>query len=59
MRERKIRQTAKDAPEFHSGVAWLGLQDHHLDRGAGQGRRLHDRVKERRVGADTVVVKPL
>ena len=58
MRERRIRQTAKDAPDFNR-VGWLGLQDRRLGRGAGQGRGLHERGKERRVEADTVVVKPL
>ncbi len=39
MRERKIRQTAKDAPDFNR----LGLQDRRLGRGSGQGRGLHER----------------
>jgi len=35
------------------------FQDHRLGRGAGQGRRLHERGKDRRVEEDAVVVNPL
>ena len=53
------RPPSADAPEFHSEVARMGLQDHRLGRGAGQGRGLHEQGTERRVEEDTVVVKPL